>query len=125
MERKVGLSVVDMDVDDGDPGAISGKVAIRSGDNFKFKTYWVVLKGTRLLLYKNEKSKKPSRTLWISYWEAEKFDKETLDYFKADHPESVVDLEQVRNIGAGQKQNAVIIIVTTTVSTNATLSVAW
>lgn len=103
MERKVGLSVVDMDVDDGDPGAISGKVAIRSGDNFKFKTYWVVLKGTRLLLYKNEKSKKPSRTLWISYWEAEKFDQETLDYFKADHPESVVDLEQVRNMGDGTK----------------------
>jgi hypothetical protein len=81
-------------MDENSPSAISGKVQVRSGDNFKYKTYWGALKGTRLFLYKSEKSKKPSRTLWISYWEEEKFDSDIVAAFGEEHAENIVELEK-------------------------------
>ncbi|GMI10518.1 hypothetical protein TrRE_jg12466 [Triparma retinervis] len=85
-----------MDMDEnGTPGAISSKVELRSGDKVKYKTYWASLNGTRIFLYKTEKSKKPSRKLWISYWEEEKFDTNYLTDFGKEHPENLADLENV------------------------------
>lgn len=90
--RGLGMSPDDLKHDATTQGEFESEVRVRQGD-FKYKNYWGVLKGTRVFLYKKRTSKKPSRILWVSFWEKEEFDKDMVAAFGEDHPDNYQELE--------------------------------